>query len=52
MGCSFERQKDPAITNAFQNILDKTNHEPKKICVDKGSEFYKDHWNHACKTMV
>ena len=28
------------ITNAFQNILDESNHKPNKIWVDKGSEFY------------
>ena len=41
MGCSFERQKDPRITNAFQNTLDKSNRKLNKICVDEGSEFCK-----------
>ena len=27
-------------TNAFQNILDESNHKPNKIWVDKGSQFY------------
>ena len=29
------------VTNAFQNILKKSNHKPDKIWVDEGSEFYK-----------
>ena len=28
------------ITNAFQEILDESNHKPNKIWVDKCSEFY------------
>ena len=28
------------VTNAFQKILDKSWHKPKKIWVDKGSEVY------------
>ena len=28
------------ITNAFQKILDESNHKPNKIWVDKGIEFY------------
>ena len=28
------------ITNAFQKILDESNHKPDKIWVGKGSEFY------------
>ena len=28
------------ITNAFQNILNESKRKPKKIWVDKGSEFY------------
>ena len=28
------------ITNAFQKILDESNHKPNKIWIDKGSEFY------------
>ena len=35
MGCSGVR-----IVNAFQSILKKSNRKPKKIWVDKGSEFY------------
>ena len=37
MGYSFERI---AITNAFQKILDGSNHKPNRIWVDKGSKFY------------
>ena len=29
-----------AITNDFQNILDKSDRKPNKIWVDKGSVFY------------
>ena len=33
-------QKGITITNAFPNILDKSNRKPNKIWVVKGSEFY------------
>ena len=33
-------KKGITITNAFQNILKESNKKPKKIWVDKGSEFY------------
>ena len=33
-------QNGITITNAFQNILDESNHKPNKIWVDKCSEFY------------
>ena len=33
-------KKDFTITNGFQQALDRSNHEPNKIWVDKGSEFY------------
>ena len=32
--------KGVTITDAFQNILNKSNRKPNKIWVDKGSEFY------------
>ena len=32
------------ITNAFQNILDKSKRKPNKIWVDQGSEFYNIHF--------
>ena len=41
MGYSFEGKKGVKITNAFQRIWDEFNREPNKICVDKGSEFYR-----------
>ena len=41
MSCSFEIQKVITITHAFPKILNKSNHETKKIWVDKSSEFYK-----------
>ena len=40
MGYSFKRWKGITITNAFQKILDESNHKPNKIWVDKGREFY------------
>ena len=33
-------RKGITITNAFQKILNESNHKPNKIRVDKGSEFY------------
>ena len=33
-------EKGITITNAFQKILDESNHKLNKIWVDKGSEFY------------
>ena len=36
----FKDKKGIMITNAFQKILDQSNHKPNKIWVDKGSEFY------------
>ena len=33
-------EKDITITNAFQKILGESNHQPNKIWLDKGSEFY------------
>ena len=33
-------KKGITITNAFQKILDESNHKPTKIWVDRGSEFY------------
>ena len=32
--------KGITITNAFQKILNESNHKPNKIWVDKGSKFY------------
>ena len=36
----LKAKKGITITNAFQKILDESNHKPNKIWVDKGSEFY------------
>ena len=36
--------KSVTITNAFQNILDKSKRKPNKICTDQGSEFYNTHF--------
>ena len=38
MGCSITTII--TITNAFQKILDESNHTPNKICIHKGSNFY------------
>ena len=40
-------KKGVTIVNAFQKILDDSKRKPNKIWVDKGSEFYKDQWNHG-----
>ena len=40
MGCSFKDKMGITITNAFQNVLDESNHKPNKTWVDKGTEFY------------
>ena len=37
---ALKNKKGITITNGFQQVLDKSNHEPKKIWADKGSEFY------------
>ena len=37
----LKEEKGIAITNSFQKILKESNRKPKKILVDKGSEFYK-----------
>ena len=37
---TMKDKKGVTITNAFQKILDKSNHKPSKIWVGKGSEFY------------
>ena len=36
---SLNDKKCSTVTNAFQKILDESNHKPNKIWVDKGSEF-------------
>ena len=40
------------ITNAFQKVLDESNHKPNKIWVDKGTEFYIHQWGHGCNIMI
>ena len=37
---SLKDKKGVSIVNAFQSVLNKSNKKPKKIWVDKGSEFY------------
>ena len=34
-------KKDVSIVDAFQKILDTSEHKPNKVWVNKGSEFYK-----------
>ena len=47
MGYSFRKPETGiTITNTFQKILDESKHKPKKIRVDKPSEFY----NRSMKT--
>ena len=41
-------EKGITITNAFQNNLEKSNHKPNKILVNKGSEFS----NRSVKTFL
>ena len=36
----LKNKKGVTITNAFQDILDKSERKPNKIWVDQGSEFY------------
>ena len=33
-------KKGTTITNAFQKIINESNHKPNKTWVDKGGEFY------------
>ena len=40
MGYPLKDKKGNTITNTFQKILDKSNHKPNKIWVNKGSKFY------------
>ena len=40
MGLPVKDKNGAKITNAFQNVLDKSNHKPNKIQVYIGSEFY------------
>ena len=37
-------KKDVTITNAFQQILDKSGYKTSKIWVDQGSKFYNNHF--------
>ena len=45
-------KKGITITIAFQKILDKSNHKPNKIWVDKGSDFTIDQRNCGYKIMI
>ena len=40
MDYSLKDKKGITITNVFQKNLNESNHKPRKIWVDKGSEFY------------
>ena len=37
---SSQDKKGIAITNTFQNVLNKSGRKPNKIWIDKGSKFY------------
>ena len=37
-------KKGATITNIFQNFLDISKRKPNKICVDRGREFYNNHF--------
>ena len=45
-------KKGIRITNAFQKILDESNHKQNKIWVDKGSDFYNRSLKSWSKKMV
>ena len=45
-------KKAITITDAFQNILDESNHKPNKILVHKDSGFITDQWHHFCKIII
>ena len=42
-------KKEITVINAFQKILDESNHKPNKIWVNKGSEFYNRSIQHIMK---
>ena len=45
---SLKDKKGITVTNAFQKILEESNHKPNKILVDKDSKFY----NRSTKSWV
>ena len=45
-------KKGVTVTNAFLKIVDKSNHKPNKICVDKGSNFITIFLKKGYKTMA
>ena len=45
-------KKGASIVNAFQKILNDSNRKPKKIWVDKGSEFYKNSFKKLLKDDI
>ena len=44
MGFPVKDKKGTSIVNAFQKILKKSDRKPNKIWVDRGSEFYNNHF--------
>ena len=42
-------KKGITIANAFQKILKESNQKPKKIWIDKGSEFYNSYFKKMVK---
>ena len=49
---SLKDKKGVSIVNAFQSILNKSNREPNKIWVDKGSELYNRSMKSWLKKMI
>ena len=45
---SLKVKKCITITNFCQKTLDESNRKPRKICVDKGSDFY----NRSIKSLL
>ena len=40
MGCSFKRQKRLNYVNGLEKVLNKSDHKPNKVWVDKECEFF------------
>ena len=45
-------KKGTKIINAFQKILDESNHKPNKICLDKDSEIYNRSMNSWLEKII
>ena len=40
MGRSYTKQKGQTVADAFKRIMNESGRKPKKVWVDKGTEFY------------